>query len=459
MPQTTRRKIRWRWLFAGLLLLLVAIFILLRLSHHSAVQRELAAIRAEGFPASPAELDKWYTHLPASENAALLVLEAIHAYSPPNADDLRQLKSSKLKPSDLRQLEFSKLKPADPIPADALALLEKHLRQNSEALARLHQAADLSQARYPIDLTRGFATLLPNLSGIKEMALFLQRDVVYHAELANPDEAFESLRSGFALSRTLRHEPILVSQLVRIATVAILLNALERALSHTEFTPEQLVALMEQLARIESEELESFLRAMAGERSCSLEAFDMGYDQLDQVSGGSMGMPEPFEVFGSALFGLRQVLGVRELDMQIYLGTMRDFMHAATNDFPELVTEFEAADRRMDRRLRSGTARLAWVSQMILPALGKAAQKEARITAHLRLARVALALERYRHANKELPAELTALVPEYLPEIPTNPFDGSPINYSPHIQGFHLAFTIPLPRPDPEILEFQVSAP
>ncbi|HJT32299.1 MAG TPA: hypothetical protein VJ783_09675 [Pirellulales bacterium] len=44
-------------------------------------------------------------------------------------------------------------------------------------------------------------------------------------------------------------------------------------------------------------------------------------------------------------------------------------------------------------------------------------------------ARVAVAIERFRLRHAKLPESLDALVPEFLPEVPLDPFDGQPLRY------------------------------
>ncbi len=64
-----------------------------------------------------------------------------------------------------------------------------------------------------------------------------------------------------------------------------------------------------------------------------------------------------------------------------------------------------------------------------IPALSRVAQLDLRAHAHLDLAQTALALERYRLATGKLPQQLQDLVPQYLAQVPTDPFDGNPIRY------------------------------
>jgi hypothetical protein len=47
----------------------------------------------------------------------------------------------------------------------------------------------------------------------------------------------------------------------------------------------------------------------------------------------------------------------------------------------------------------------------------------------MRTARAALALERHRLLNGKLPESLDMLVPDHLPAIPADPFDGQPLRY------------------------------
>ena len=66
---------------------------------------------------------------------------------------------------------------------------------------------------------------------------------------------------------------------------------------------------------------------------------------------------------------------------------------------------------------------------MLVPALGKAVQKSAQATATARCAVTGCALERFRLKHGAYPESLTALAPEFLPSIPTDPIDGQPLRY------------------------------
>jgi len=56
--------------------------------------------------------------------------------------------------------------------------------------------------------------------------------------------------------------------------------------------------------------------------------------------------------------------------------------------------------------------------------------------AQLEMAKVLLAVERYRLAHARLPETLDQLVPDYLAAVPTDPFDGMPLRYKRFDRGF-----------------------
>jgi len=72
------------------------------------------------------------------------------------------------------------------------------------------------------------------------------------------------------------------------------------------------------------------------------------------------------------------------------------------------------------------------------------ARTEAQCLAIVRLARTAVALERFRmEQGGSFPESLSELVPRYLEQVPLDPFDGRPLRYSSTALSFHLFSVIP----------------
>src|SRR5688572_6832439 len=123
------------------LLLLVALALIgLKLSSRSSLERELAAIRAQGLPTNPIELDRWYTHVPASSNAALKIIEAYQQLVRPPKDGDPDMIGLKDIPHD------------QPLVPDLKRSAEEHVARNKETLTLLHEAARLPLSRYPAEL-------------------------------------------------------------------------------------------------------------------------------------------------------------------------------------------------------------------------------------------------------------------------------------------------------------------
>jgi hypothetical protein len=69
---------------------------------------------------------------------------------------------------------------------------------------------------------------------------------------------------------------------------------------------------------------------------------------------------------------------------------------------------------------------------MTAPAITKLIMKEAALVARLRCGQAAIAVERFRLANKSsLPATIETLVPTFLPQPLIDPVDGQPFTLEP----------------------------
>jgi hypothetical protein len=69
------------------------------------------------------------------------------------------------------------------------------------------------------------------------------------------------------------------------------------------------------------------------------------------------------------------------------------------------------------------------LESMFLPALGAAMKRFAYAQESIDLARVAIALERYRLAHGEFPESLDALAPQFMEKIPHDIIGGKPLHY------------------------------
>jgi len=78
----------------------------------------------------------------------------------------------------------------------------------------------------------------------------------------------------------------------------------------------------------------------------------------------------------------------------------------------------------------------AVLTAMFVPAILKGIERNAERIAQQRLILTALAVEQYRIFENRPPNSLAELTPKYLPEVPTDPFDGKEIRFRKESDGY-----------------------
>ena len=104
----------------------------------------------------------------------------------------------------------------------------------------LYQAAERPRCRFDRDWSDGYAMMMPHLSEIRDVATLLRNRAVVRSADGDGEGAIEDVRVIFCLSRSLREEPILINQLIRIAVAEMGLEALRVILPRSESAVEAL---------------------------------------------------------------------------------------------------------------------------------------------------------------------------------------------------------------------------
>jgi len=167
----------------------------------------MLAIRQSSYPASLRELDAWYTHVPDSQNAALILTKA---FSDPgfanNSSTMTVIADNTRVPTRSHLLD-----------QETKAELTAVLATNQSLLDLIHSAAALTNSRYPIDLTHGFQTLMPHLSKVKAAIQLLTAEALLDASSGETERGMSALRAAGSVADSVSEEPFLISQLVRIS--------------------------------------------------------------------------------------------------------------------------------------------------------------------------------------------------------------------------------------------------
>lgn len=369
---------------------------------------DIAAIRAAGEPVTPAELNAWYPEVAAGQNAATIYAEAFAA-----------------------------------LPENSSAALPP-LSQVQKPLQLLHQAAARTQCRYAIDLSNGFKTMLPHLAKVKLSAKLLQEEALQAASAGRMDPVAESILASLALARSLEEEPILISQLVRVAALDISVNTLEQCLWRRALTDEQMIRLELSLQAAEAGTPTAFARAMAGERCNGLAMFQLKPEDMSVILDALTDSSSPDASVKTLLSNYAKSDTIKA-DQEFYVDHLNQAVEIFKVPFPS----------SLDKAILWGDwgpmakAKSYWLSAMLLPGISKVPEKSAIIVAELRVGQAVLAVERYRHAHQNaLPDSLNDLVPQYLKAVPADPFDGALLRFKTIPQRGYMVYSIGKDRQD-----------
>ena len=399
-----RRKLKVSHVLIILLLAGVGFFTYYRLSLKSKLRSRIDAIAAAGYPVTCAELDKWYTIPENAENAAYTIIDAFSYYKPWDEEKSKSLPV--VGPAEL---------PArtEPLDEEMKTLITQYIADNNEALELLHAGAKIENCRYPIDLSAGLETKLPNLSEMRKAVMLLKLEAILHTENGDGKLAIRSAISSFGIAHSLANEPGIVSQLLHAGCQSLAATTIEYCINRIELTDEQLVELIECVRNAERNSDMSC--AFIGDRCMGI-SFFKAPGSVDPVLFGSIPTRPILELYKAA--------GMVDADTIIYLDLMDKYIKAAQLPLHKYLGAVKAIETE-----RKSTSQAHILLHIIVPAFSTIATIEIRNFASLRTARTALAVQRYRLATGKLPDALIDLVPTYLDTVPTDPFDGKDLRY------------------------------
>ncbi len=402
-----RRVFRISYIFVGIFVLLVIAYFLYRFRLQDVYEAKLDQIRAAGYPATCAELDDWYSIPAGAENAADVFLDAIRNYS--NWD--------REKREPLFFVGRSRLpEPNEPIQEDVKKLIAEFLEDNEQSLELLDEAVKIKNCRFPVDLSAGLSALMPYLSDIRYAARMLFLQAVYYAEEKKSQKALNSIESAFGVAKSLSNEPVMVSQLVSIACKGMAGDALMFAINRADFNDSQLILLDKLLA--DSEDPLSVQRGLIGERIGGIEMFNLPPSQIPRYTARKSSFAE---VVGFVMY---RITGMSDMDRLIYIDFMSDAIEAAKLPLHQRKKVFKALESKIDK-----LPKFHIVLHQLAPSLYGMLKRELIAIANIRLARICVAVRRFYFARGRYPYSLSELMPDFLPAVVKDPFDGNDIRY------------------------------
>ena len=321
-------------------------------------------------------------------------------------------------------------------PGSALLALSKY----NSTIAELREAAKLPDSRFPVnyDNEPPAGILLPHLASLKKCGLVLQARAIAELQTGQSDLALADVKLGIQLTDKIRTEPFLISHLVRIAMLQIALQPIWEGLARHQWSDTQLVELDQELGRLNF--LADYESTMRGERTLDIANIEYlrrthQFNLMDDPGKG----PPSFQ-----RMGLRLMPNSWFYQNELTIARMYE-----DRIFPSVDVEHQtvslAAVHRNEAAITNRLTHFTFYdvfAKMLFPGVSPAVRRFTYAQQSADLARVAIALERYRLAHGEYPETLDALTPPFLDKPPHDVINGEPLHYRRTADGQFVLYSV-----------------
>ena len=333
----------------------------------------------------------------------------------------------------------------------AVAVLEE-LKVYEPALVELRAMSTRSKVHFPITykLDEPFSILLPHLAKVKGIVQTLSLRACAELAVGQTNQAFETIQLMFWVCDSIKDEPFLISQLVRINGRQIMTQPIWEGITEQKWSDEHLKKFQERLLRTDF--ISTLNASLASERAAGISIIQ--WVRNHKKRGEAMGIFEWAESDSGEKFiadktsanivGWFIPTGWFHFEMANYgLGMddlIRDGWEAESKRVHPRVVETN--DQRVMKSFGhpnfDAVAHHYLFARLLLPSLTRASVRSARGQATTYQAALACAVERYRLAHGKYPDVLTDLVPKYLAMIPHEVVSDQPMRYQRTAEGFVL---------------------
>ena len=276
--------------------------------------------------------------------------------------------------------------------------------------------------RHDIKYEAHFGALLPHLGPLRNFVRSFTLRALAHLANDDPKAALADIRMCFFLTESIRDEPLLISQLVRIACLQIAIQPVWEGLKDGKWNAGQLAEIEKQLADIDS--LDGYRISILGERDLANLAIDRMRDD-PKLLGMLTGDNTPYlKVFPNGWLSHNQ----KRLNEMHVNFSQRIVDIKVRRIRPEIATAFV---QELDARTKRKLPIYDMLSAMLLPSIDKVAIKIGLAQTAVDHARIACHLELHKLKHKKHPAKLTDLETP----LPHDPYTGKPYVYKPDSKG------------------------
>lgn len=330
------------------------------------------------------------------------------------------------------------------VESDIWPFIIAHVEDNRPLLAEMAAALQRPEMVVNLDYSKGVNLKLPHVEKHRRAVFAMANATLVDLRNGHRAAVFTNLLAAIRLNR-LTEEPLLVSQLLRIACGHIAVTATWEALQFPGWQDRQLRAFQEEWEAWDVQR--GWLASANLERSWCSDLFAQfrAYPGILSMRrwGSSEARPgEKWHVEDSAVFQVCRMTAwmiwfsyedERTLlkEHQLWLDGARQALKA--NSFARTASALNPS---------ATPPPIMWVSRQMLPGLSRIHVGFAKFETVRRLTVTAIALHRHRLKHGGFPASLGALVPEFLAEVPRDFMDGQPLRYRLEPDGQFLLWSV-----------------
>ncbi|MFA5393919.1 MAG: ABC transporter permease [Candidatus Ratteibacteria bacterium] len=409
------------------LLFLGLLYAGLNLFYARQITAEIERIKISGRPTTPIEAAP--KPVPDRENAALIYEEAFKLLEGKGTDRHNKYSEKERELSNaFKGLDYSNFfqwKIEDKQRIFQIA------GENKPAYLFIKKATQVPACRFPLDYTAGNNMEFPYHTPIRLLRGILIARTITEAEQGNYNAAVDDLLSGVQMAEHLSTEPDTMSFSFYNGTINTFLKILQGIYDRTDLNQPQLIRIAKKLDSIPGRE--SAVHAATGERACfPMSAFRMLISP--RANETFWGAAPPYYA-GPVLFFYRTLGNLNHKhDYIVFLRLSEQQLNLLEKPYYQTKDVFRGFERNLKR-----LSRYAPFTVMFDRYYGQAFSLPiANLEALQDLAKIVTALKRYKLTHGQYPKDLAELRPDFISELPIDPFTGRDFIYKQEGKGFIL---------------------
>jgi len=278
-----------------------------------------------------------------------------------------------------------------------------------------------------------FSLLMPPLRGLRQLSRLMAIEGHLLENQGQVREALEDYLAAFQVGVHLGNGPFLISGLVCLAAQRISTEAMENGLARQEVGADVLEWLAGELDGL-GDSLPDRAAWIVGERAAVIQLVSMSPQALLALEGQSHDVSAAREAFlSSRAFRVLWPDRTMKRDFERFYDALEQLARKPTWEVAAELRQ-TSGDELLGQYFKDWNI-LGW---MLAPAFGAALERYTKDICDFDALRVNVALRRFRTDRGAYPERLDELVPDYLKELPPDPFTGQPFRYRREDDGWTL---------------------